>query len=127
MLYTDGITDNMKPNEIETLINIQASNSASTIAEVLVDAARLRRSVDDDCTAIALKLGDGGWAGGDMSVQMTPSDKDAVAQAASRWFKKSFGEDDDDDDEFDDEEEDSGSAPKPSDGNPFGGFKNPFS
>ena len=92
LCYTDGITDNMQPAEIETLINIQADNPASEIAEVLVEAARLRQAVDDDCTAVAVKLGDGRWVGGDMAVQTTPTDGEAVKNAAFGWFKARFAE-----------------------------------
>ena len=101
LCYTDGITDNMQPAEIETLINIQADNPAAQIAEVLVEAARLRRAVDDDCTAVALKLGDGRWVGGDTAVQTTPTDGEAVRSAAFGWLKARIADMGEGEDEYD--------------------------
>ena len=83
--FSDGIVDNMQPNEIEELVCRNYMESAEELASTLVGAARTRLKVDDDCTAIALKLGDGAPAAA--GVQTTPTDGEAIQKAAQGFFK----------------------------------------
>jgi hypothetical protein len=61
--------------------------SAEELAKTLVEAARERRAVDDDCTVVVVKLGDGAWQGGEAATQTTPTDVEALQQAAQGFFK----------------------------------------
>jgi len=87
LAFTDGVGDNMKPEEIEELVCRNFEESAEELASTLVAAARERRAVDDDCTAVAVKLGDGDWVGGTMAAQTTPTDSAALQNAAQGFFK----------------------------------------
>jgi len=85
--FTDGVADNMQPAEIEELVCRNYMESAEELAKTLVEAARERRAVDDDCTVVAVKLGDGAWQGGEAATQTTPTDVEALQQAAQGFFK----------------------------------------
>merc|ERR1711871_1518441 len=84
--FTDGVSGNMRPSEIEELVCRNYMESAEELATTLVEAARQRLLIDDDCTAVAVKLGDGAWEGGEIGVQTTPTDAETVQKAAQDFF-----------------------------------------
>lgn len=86
LAFTDGVANNYAPCEIEELVSRQSTSSAEQLAAVLVSGARDRRKPDDDCTALAVKLGDSSLRRGEMAVQTTPSDADAMQKVAIDIF-----------------------------------------
>ena len=59
LCYSDGVSNNVKPDEIAAIVNECRGAPAQEMAQRLVETARQRKIVDDDATLVAMRIGEG--------------------------------------------------------------------
>ena len=59
LCFSDGVANNLTPDEIAQISSACARQPASELAKTLVESARQKKLVDDDATVVALRLGEG--------------------------------------------------------------------
>ena len=64
LVYSDGVCNNLENEQIAQLVAQNANQDESAMASAIVDAARAAGFVDDDCTVVAVRLGEGPAARG---------------------------------------------------------------
>lgn len=90
---TDGLTCNLSPADVATIVSSSAAQPAKAVAEKLANEAKRRGVVEDDVTVIVWRLGDGPWTGGDLSAEAaaaSPLDAFTAAKAAAARAFKDF-------------------------------------
>jgi len=65
LCYSDGICDNLEPEEIAEIVGASGREPAQAMAREIVRAARAAGWVDDDCTVVAMRMGTGQPVGGE--------------------------------------------------------------
>lgn len=65
---SDGVTGNLALNDIAQIVDSCAAQSAEALAQVIVFEAQKRNIIADDITAVAIRLGEGEWVGGEKEI-----------------------------------------------------------
>lgn len=99
LCFTDGVSGNLKPDEIARIASRdEAKASAAALAKTLVEAARDKCLVDDDTTAVVLRLGEGDAIGDEARLVTTPTElprtptsSESPFEAALDWFNQATG------------------------------------
>lgn len=91
LCFTDGFANNFaNMEEVPRAVTACASLSAQEMATKLVSEARQREIVNDDVTVVAIRVGDGAWAGGDMSAVTSADGFDPLKALADADPMKAF-------------------------------------
>jgi len=64
LCFSDGVSGNLALNEIARLVSACEGQSAEVVARTIVAAAQNAKIIADDVTAVAVRVGEGGWVGG---------------------------------------------------------------
>lgn len=64
LCFSDGVSGNLALNEIARLVSACEGQSAEVVARTIVAAAKNAKLIADDVTAVAVRVGEGGWVGG---------------------------------------------------------------
>lgn len=64
LCFSDGVSGNLALNDIARLVSACDGQSAEVVARTVVAAAKDAKLVADDITAVAVRVGEGGWVGG---------------------------------------------------------------
>lgn len=76
LCFSDGVSGNLALNEIARLVSACEGQSAEVVARTIVAAAQNAKIIADDVTAVAVRVGEGGWVGG-------ATDSDAASGGAA--------------------------------------------
>merc|ERR1719483_1899925 len=76
LCFSDGVSGNLALNEIARLVSACEGQSAEVVARTIVAAAQNAKIIADDVTAVAVRVGEGGWVGG-------ATDSDAASSGAA--------------------------------------------
>jgi len=76
LCFSDGVSGNLALNEIARLVSACDGQSAEVVARTVVAAAQSAKIIADDVTAVAVRVGEGGWVGG--ATDADPSNGEAA-------------------------------------------------
>ena len=82
-LFTDGITNNLKPQELASLVGPLSSQSCTSMAETIANEARQREIRLDDASVVALRIGSDG-DGTPLAATTSAVDKGALEAAGEK-------------------------------------------